>query len=333
MPDLMFFTNSDINALKTATEEVKYLLYEANSDALKTPKPFATFQPVSEYYTGLYDPQTIAMSTDCQIIYKLGLAYKLTGHTYYAQKAQEFLYAWANTLTSINNDQAKGSVAFFLPMMVIGADFVKDYNNFDADDSFTNFLNNVIKPHSLSLIRNNNIAAWWCCLDACIAVWNNNSPEILTARDTWKHIINTQVDAEGFLPQEIDRTATTNYHDGPDKGIRGIHYSHHFMRAMTIAGQILKNRAVAIHTTTEGLKFKQAFEKVAGYVMNRLTFPYYLQLTANGYGCLNVDDTSYFRNLVRYYTVQDASSCLYEQNQKYDQFFITFVLSKRWIPK
>ncbi len=301
----------------------------ANEDCLLKPKAFKVYEPVSEYYTGVYDPQTLALSGDCQIVLRLALSYKLTGHTYYAQRAQEFINSWVDTLTAINNSQAIGSIAFFLPMMIIGADMVNDY----GDNSFIHWLNTVIAPHSLTLARNNNIASWWCCLDACIAVLNNSSVLIQATRDNWKQIVNTQIDENFYLPQEIDRTATTNYHDGIDKGIRGIHYSHHFLKSMAITAQILKNRAIATHTTPEGVKLGKAFEKVAGFVMNRATFPFYESLTANGLGCMNADDTSYFRNLVRYYSVPDASACLAEQNQKYDPFFITFVLSRRWIAK
>lgn len=328
--DFMLYTQAQINNLKDRPSAWEPLKAMCDVDITKTPAPAISYDPAPYYDDPDYNPKREALKNDTQAIWRMGLCYRLTNTSIYAEKAQWFINEWAHTLVDIPTDQGKSDMAFYMPYLVLGADLVDGYNNFDPNDYVKNWLRWTIAPTSKSATGTNNIAAWGVLLDTTIAVYRNDQTAKNNARLRWKSIVTAQVAPNGTLPAEICRSDTSDYCGGATKGIKGIGYSHFWMIPMTQTAQIHENLGSTMFQSTEGLKFKTAYEKAIGYVMNRPSFEYFDEITALDKPLASIDNTGYVRTLMRAYPSNLATAILAEGKSYYDPFFSILVYSRRW---
>lgn len=326
----MLYTQAQIDALKLVPSAWEPLKELADIDITRSPSEVAVYAP-SDGYSGINDPVRNALKNDCYAIWRMALVYKLTGQAIYAQKAQWFINEWCHTLTTVEVGQGQTDIAFNVPFMIMGAEYVRGYNNFDPNNFFHNWLTNDIAPCSQPN-EDNNVAAWSVLLDTCIGIYQDNQTKINNARLAWKAICNSQIATDGTLPQEVDRSDTSDYHGGATQGIKGIAYTHFWMHAMIQAMRLHNNRGANLHTSTEGLKLRTAYERACGYVMNRPSFPYFDAITTLGKPLDSINNTGYVRSAASYFSGhKPASAILLEENSTFDPFYSILVLSKKWL--
>ncbi len=107
----------------------------------------------------------------------------------------------------------------------------------------------------------------------------NDQTLINRARQRWLDLVQSEVAQDGSLPLEICRSDTSNWCDGPTKGIRGLAYTHYALYPTTIAAEILRNLGQDVYSTPQGALLCKAYGKAAAWTLHPETFPFSSQTT------------------------------------------------------
>ena len=249
------------------------------------------------------------LSDDALVAYQASLCYLRTGDIAYANNAQNILDAWSNKLTKVPTPQGKNGINFSMPYMIMSASWVQGVGGWN-DTNFKRFVKTVVLPASNSQFTNNH-GAWGVLLNTSAAAYLDDNKGLDAARIRWKSLVAGATNQWGYLPQEVDRSGTSNYHAGPDKGIKGLAYTHYFMMPATIAAKILADEQKWVLTTTEGALFQLAYNKAALWTRYPVQFPYY----ASNNGKLDgVRNAAYFSILSKTYSNPNATVVLNDGN-------------------
>lgn len=126
-----------------------------------------------------------------------------------------------------------------------------------------------------------------------------------------------QVSDDGTLHHEVERSGTSNFRGGPDKGIRGLAYTHYALLPLAVAAEIasVHGRPVFDDASTEALR--RAVRKTAGWVANPASFPHY---TGPAEDLAAVKLMAYFAILLRHLQVPEACEVLRSTAPMGDQF-------------
>ena len=123
----------------------------------------------------------------------------------------------------------------------------------------------------------------------------------------WNELMRDSVSADGSMLHEIERSATSNWIGGPDKGIKGMAYTHYALLPASLSAKIFADQGQPVWKTPEGQLLKSAFDKAAAWTRHPETFPYY----ASNNGKLEaVRNAAYFALLQNYYPNKDAEAVL-----------------------
>lgn len=242
---------------------------------------------------------------DSRQAFRMGLCYQLTGDTRYAGTAQRILDGWGGTLKAITNEQSKSTLNFNIQYMIIAASWVRGANNWNSS-TFDSFVRSTALPNSSSANANNH-GAWGVFFEAAAAAYLGDTALLVRARNRWQEHVAGATNPDGILFREITRSNTSNWNDGPDKGIKGVAYTHYFMLPASLAAKIFADQGQPVWDTPSGKLFGKAFEKAAAFTQRPETFPYY---ASNNGQLMGVRNAAYFHMLVRYYPNKDAEAAI-----------------------
>ena len=217
----------------------------------------------------------------------LGLAYAFTGDDRYASKAVDLLYHWAvNPSTRMvpstenfsphragSSSKKQNSIELYiaLPQMFYGASLVAGHRRWTQKGSGAE---NAFKTWSQTLLNHadryyggykaNNIYAWWLATRASVAAFLGDRARLNSAFDDWKENAIEQIDRQGKMERELDRTDA-------------LGYSLYAMKALTITASIAANHGVDLYGYRDGKggsALKRALDYHAPYVINPKVWPH-----------------------------------------------------------
>ncbi|MFW0111299.1 alginate lyase family protein [Rothia sp. CCM 9417] len=263
------------------------------------PSPVADLAPAPHYDANGVNtsPKSGAIfSRDVRVAYRLAIRYRITRETEYALKALQIIDAWASTLTAVSTRQGEADLNFNSAHMILAAYWAQVCGQWD-NATFKDFLRNLVLPHSTS-DRDNNHGFWGVLTEACVAGYLGDKVLLQQAKDRWETLLIKGVDDKGEMPLERDRSATSNWHGGPDKGKKGIAYTHYALLPASHAAKIFVDLGLPAWATPGGKKLEQAYGVAARWTNNPASFPYY---ESNKGQLDGVRDAAYFALLSRVY--------------------------------
>lgn len=302
----LLLSDAELADLPKRRDDFAEVIDDCEKQIAYQPQPMATMA-LDPYYdaSGIRktDNNGKEFNGDARQAFRMALCYRVEGDPRFAAAAQRILDAWAFTLTEVKTDQSKMALNFSGPFMVAAANWVRGVNDWDSAPVERFFVERFL-PHSNS-DKDNNHGAWGVFLEASIAALTGDAALMTKARDRWGTHIAQAVAPDGLLTREIGRSNTSNAYGGPDKGSRGIAYTHYFMLPATLAAKIFANNGQPVWTTSSGVLFEKAFQKAAAFTLHPETFPYYASNNGNLTG---VRTAGYFPLLLRYYHSADAEA-------------------------
>ena len=305
---LLLSTPADISRLKQDSRTTSQLLWECERGLGMAPRPVRVLANAPHYNSSGVNPDSpkLTLAEDAPRAYRAALCYQLSQDMRFARHAQQILDAWAGQLTSIQTSQAKADINFNLPNMIIAASWVKGAGDWKSGQ-FDRFLRQVILPVSLSGHPRNH-GFWGILMETSAAVYLNDTSRLARMRVRWHALLNESIGADGRLTEEIERSGTSNWRGGPDKGKRGLSYTHYALLPATMSAQIMSNAGYpGIWHSNAGKQLQRAFVRAAAWTNRPATFPFY----ASNQGQLEgVNNVAYFKVLVRHYPNADASAVL-----------------------
>jgi hypothetical protein len=303
----LWLKDEDIRLLRKEPARTAGLLRQCEKEITEKISPLADLAPPPHYSaTGtVHSDVAASFSADARRSFRAGMCYVVSQDQRYASYAQKALTAWGDTLRAVSSEQGRAEINFNLPYFVLAASMVRGVNGWD-DTSFRHLLTEVALPIKANNTKNNH-ANWQVFRDASIAAYIGDAALLERTRQHWMALMDSQVDTDGSLPLEICRSGTTNWCDGPDKGINGISYTHYTLAPTTAAARIFDLQGRPVWQTPEGGKLGAAFRKAAAWTRHPESFPYY----ASNNGKLNgVNNDAYFLLLQRYYPNEDAANVI-----------------------
>lgn len=321
-PKPLLLTDADIQAVKGDATKVEFFVHRCDAELGYVASPVEYYSPAQHYSSqgAVHNDLTQEIGRDGEIAYRAALCYSLTGDVKYAQHTQRIVDAWATTVHDVDRGQGRGDFNFFFPQYIIAASLVRSADGWN-DASFVTFLRDVVAPLS-NAYRPNNHGDWGVLLDATIAAYTGDKAKFLGAVDRWESLMQSQVAEDGSMPQEICRTDTTNWCDGPRKGVNGISYTHWALLPVTLSAKVFESQGDSVWQTPGGRKLEAAFDRAASWSLHPETFPYY----ESNNGKLNgVTNAGYFAVLQRHYPNSDAQTLLSAGNLKGDRFDLALI--------
>jgi len=285
------------------------------------PQPVADFAPPPHYV----DPKGEAriagsLEADGKVAYQEALCHVLSGDARYARAGEGILDAWATSVRQIAAGQGAADFNFFFPRYALAAAMLRRDKGWD-DAAFKTFLRQEVLPHSVAG-RSNNFGNWGVFLESSSALYLNDHALLQRAANRWRALMMSQVAPDGSLPEETCRSDTTNYCGGPDKGIRGIAYTHYTLLPTTLAAEIFRNAGIDVYAEASGRKLAAAYARAAAWTLHPETFPYY----ASNEGRLQgVRTAAYFQVLQHRVPCQDGGEVLSQGHLSMDGYELSLL--------
>lgn len=284
-------------------------------------KPLETCGPEPHYNSGgtnESDNSAKVYGADMRMAYNQALAYIITGDTKYADVAHRIIDAWANTLKRVTSEQGKANINFYSPYAIIAAGWTVDVNNWNHKP-FDSMLKNIILP-ATKIDNNLNHGLWAAFMQACAAQYLKDPILMKNTFYRWGKIMKKEVDPnDGSMPQEMDRSATSNYHGGPDRGIKGMAYTHYALLPATMAAKIFDSFGLSPWNSEGGRLLELAFGKAAEWTNHPERFPFY---ASNNGNLIDVRTCAYFIILQKHYNNEDAKEVMKAGNIDKDHFYL-----------
>lgn len=304
----VLFTPAEIRDLKQRRGDFADTIKSCSRQLDYRPTPMATLALDPHYTaTGVNRSGNDGKEfvNDSRQAFRMGLCYLLTDDAHFAATAQRIIDAWSGTLTAVTTQQAKSTINFNAQYLIIAASWVRGANKWDSS-AFDRFLVETLLPNSSSSNINNH-GAWGVFLDASAAAYLGDGERLNAARTRWGTLLKGAAGPDGTLIREIERSGTSNWRGGPDKGIKGLAYTHYYMLPASLAAKIFADEGKPVWHTEEGRLFEAAFGKAAAWTQKPETFPYY---ASNGGKLAGVRNASYFPLLLRVYDNADAKAAV-----------------------
>jgi hypothetical protein len=323
----LLLSDAELTVLQAFPQRASGLLNVCRKQLDRKPAPMADISPGAHYGANGVQatdaPQTL--SPDARMAYRAALCYVLSDDARFASHAQAIIDAWASTLRTVGSRQGQAEVRFNFSYFVIAASWVRGANGWD-DGRFRQLLRQTIAPVSNEKIANNQ-ANWSVLLEAAIGGYLAEPAMLGQARERWQALMASQVAADGSLPKEICRTDTSNWCDGPHKGINGMSYTHFTLLPTALAAQVLERQGMSVWRSPGGEQLQRAFYKTAAWTRQPETFPFY----ADQGGRLNgVRNAAYFALLQRHYPNPDAAQLLEDPKLGMNDFQLLLLFGSWW---
>ena len=308
MPNPVLLSLDDIRSVRGRAKEFNSLLNRCTKELVYSPTPVEVYAPDAHYTAAGLNPSENdgkQLANDAQAAYREGLCYVVTGEKRFAVAAHRIIDAWANTLKSVDTAQGKANINFNMTYMIAAANWTYGVNEWNSA-AFDRFLRTVALPNSASENPNNH--GMWAMLMEASAATHLNDPALLAkARARWIEIMEGATAPDGTLVREIERSGTSNWRDGPDKGSKGLAYTHYFLLPASMAAKIFADQGQPVWKSEGGVLLGAAFDKAAGWTLHPETFPFY---ESNGGKLEGVKTAAYFPLLLRYYHNKDAEAVM-----------------------
>jgi hypothetical protein len=292
------------------------VLQNCNQGLLHSPQPAAHWA-VPAYYEDkiLHEKIVQPLQYESRLSYELSLCYRLTDDERYSKKSAEIINAWSTTLKTydLSLGDTKLSMSESFSSMILAADLLKTYNGFTItiQDQFKDLLRKVVLPLNTMDDKKNNHANWGLLLVLSSAAYLDDLGLLERAESRYKELIAIQIEPDGTLLREIDRSNTTNYHGGSTKGQKGIWYTNYALSPTTLSAEILNinGRNVYSYKSSSGGSLKAGYEKAAEWSAHPETFPYYKSNNGKLFG---MNYVSYFEILNMIWPNENAKKKLRE---------------------
>lgn len=304
----MLVQEKDFAYLRNNQDKLTAFLDRCARELNYQPSPVQDLAPAPHYNENGVNTSVSSgaiFSKDVRTAYRLTIRYRITREKEYALNALRIIDAWANTLTAVGTRQGEADLNFNSPHMILAAYWAQVCGEWD-NQKFKNLLRNVVLPHTTS-DRDNNHGFWGVLTEVCAAGYLGDKVLLQKAKDRWETLLINGVDENGEMPLERDRSATSNWFGGPDKGKKGIAYTHYALLPASHAAKIFVDLGLAAWATPGGKKLEQAYGVAAKWTNDPTTFPYY---ESNNGQLDGVRDAAYFALLNRVYTNADARKAL-----------------------
>jgi len=303
----VWLNDADIQSLRSQPARTAGLIQRCGKEIGMAAAPVADLAPPPHYSaTGVVHSESgKSFSDDGRRAFRAGLCYAISQDQRYAKHAQAIISAWGDTLREVSTTQGVAEINFNLAYYVLAASMVRGVNDWN-DASFRRVLTKVVPPLKTSNYRNNH-ANWHVFRDASIAAYLGDAALLEHTRKRWLELMDSQVAADGSLPLEICRSDTSNYCDGPTKGINGISYTHYTLTPTVAAAHVFELQGKPVWETPQGGKLASAYSKAAAWTLHPETFPYY---ASNGGKLNNVNNSGYFVMLQEHYPNQDGAQVI-----------------------
>ncbi|PCE33535.1 hypothetical protein BZL54_04735 [Burkholderia ubonensis subsp. mesacidophila] len=285
--------NEQVARLRAVPAQWAQLRTACENNLDYVPRPVADFAPPPHYG----DPKGEAriagsLAADGNVAYQQGLCYVLSGDVRYARAGERILDAWATGVRQIAPGQGTADFNFSFPRYTLAAAMLHRDSAWD-DTAFRTFLLRQVLPRSVSA-RPNNFGNWGVFLEAGSALYLNDHALMQRAANRWRALMASQVAPDGSLPEETCRSDTTDWCGGPDKGIRGIAYTHYTLLPTTLAAEIFRAAGIDVYAEAGGRTLAEAYARAAAWTLHPETFPYY---ASNGGRLQGVRTAAYFQVL------------------------------------
>jgi hypothetical protein len=219
--------------------------------------------------------------------YTLALAFHMTREPRYAEKSADILRAWMRLEQLKTGADSSLSFSYHFPAMIFAADLLRRSDVWTETDerNFTTFLREKALPMN-TMNRKNNWGNWGLVLYAAIGAYLEDGEMINTAEKRWREFIDRQIAADGHMHDEVKRNG----------GRSGLWYSHFSLFPQTLAAEILRLQGRDVYGTVgkDGRSLELAYRRIAPWVNDPASFPYYSGDTAKMHG---VERISYFEIL------------------------------------
>lgn len=305
----IFLTDQRLSILKLRVQKKMKPTYESWIDALKncneglshSPQPASNWA-VPAYYEDkdLHEKIVQPLQDEARLSYELSLCYRLTNDERYSKKSVELINAWSETLKTydLSFKDTKLSMSESFSSMILAADLLSTFDGFTPamKNQFKNFLRNIVLPLNTMNDKKNNHANWGLLLVLSSAAYLDDLALFERAESRYKELISIQIEPDGTLPLEIDRSNTTNYHGGSTKGQKGIWYTNYALSPTTLSAEILNINGYDAYSykSPSGSSLRVGYEKAASWSAHPETFPYY---KANNGKLFGMNYVSYFEIL------------------------------------
>jgi len=288
-------------------EADKALAYQA-----VVPETYHTLSPYK--FTAAQQDEIKRQSTfgrDCHAVFRLAVAYRITGDKRYAESAVRLLDAWAAGLKVIDakNSNTSLSISSGFPNFIIAADLLKAYPGFAAADQerFKAFVRNVvIKSDSAGLCmkRTNNWANFGALLALCEGAYLDDKGIFNKGLGRWKQLVDSQISEDGTLHEEVTRPGHSKV-----PGEMGLWYSNFSLLPATFGAEVARVNGIQIYdyTSPKGNSLRKAYAKLIPWIKNPATFPYY---KGDIKGLVGVHHYPYFEMLTARWPDPDAIAML-----------------------
>jgi hypothetical protein len=276
----MFISDSRIHTLRRRIEHQVEPTYAAFLQLQRECENQVAREPVvpTEWYVpGYYrnaDVHILAkkgLADDANSAYSLALLYRVSGDGAYARATVRLLDGWATCVQSMSQeDDSMLSFSYHFPAFIFAADLIGDFSGWlpEQRQAFQEFLRYKALPMN-TMERSNNWGNWGLVLVLAIAAHLEDRVLFEQGIERWKEFIETQLADDGHLPHEVGR----------NKGVgeSGLWYTHFSLMPQVIAAEIARLNGVELYEyrSPGGRSLRSAFERVAPWVRDITTFPYY----------------------------------------------------------
>lgn len=244
------------------------------------PESLRSFSPYKDPKKAEADKGSNTFTRDAQAAFRLALAYRITGDERYAAGAVLLLKAWSNGLKVIEakHQNTALNVSAAMPCYIIAADLLSKSPSFTQADraAFNAFLRNVVLSSDsagLCMKRSNNWANFGTLLAMTAGSYLDDRNLFDRGVSRWKQLVESQMDADGTLKEEVSRPG------GTDKtpGAMGLWYSNFSLFPATLAAEVARVNGVDLYgyRTPSGKSLGLAFSKVIPWINEPRTFGYY----------------------------------------------------------
>ena len=325
-PTTVLLNAADIAAIRKNKAAFADILAKATSELGYQAQPVETFAPDPHYTaTGVNTNNNTArqLENDARTAYRAGLAYALTGEDRFAANAQHIIDAYAGTLKRVTTKQGDGDINFNLPYLIAAASWTRNANKWNSS-RFDAFLRNTILPISQSKIEGNH-GMWGVMMETFAAAYLGDQALLSKARTRWAALVNESMAENGVMQAEIERSATSNWRGGPDKGIRGMAYTHYALLPLALSAKIYDDLGQPLWNTPEGRRFQASFNQAAAWTLHPETFPFY---ASNDGKLQGVREAAYFNVLLRYLKNQDAEAVVAQGDLQRNDFYLNEIFGR-----
>lgn len=293
----------NIQRLKSDTKVIQTLLYQLDKNLDYSPSPSVKVSLPPHYNSKGINDEGVEkpFATDARQAYNFALGYAATGNKAYAKTAQKIIDAWANTLVSTDTRQSEDMLNFNMGYMVAAAELTRGEDHWNLTP-FKKFLKKVALTAS-NQANPNNHGLWGVFMEASIYSFLGEQQNLIKIRERWQQHLLHSIDDNGVMENEIQRSGTSNWRGGADKGVKGMAYTHYALTPATLAAVVFENSGLPVWDTPSGNRLARAFHRAATWTRYPETFPYY---KSNGGKLDGINNAAYFKILDSHFPDENA---------------------------